>query len=107
MIFYLEAELEYKSPPNAFILLDNLSSVLEDLTIIEKKVQKDLALGRMVDVPELYSPFINLLLGLVQHMTENSKILTNFFNHVTSPSMTTSLIESGRWGICIFEESYN
>ena len=50
MILQFVAELRYKAPLNAFILSDNLASVIKDSAIIEKKLQKDLASGCMSEV---------------------------------------------------------
>ena len=66
MILRFGAELGYKGPSNVFILSDNLASALKDPTIIEKKLQEDLALGRIVYILDPPSPpFISLPLGLV------------------------------------------
>lgn len=65
MIFCFGVKLGYNGPPT-FIFSDNLASVLEDPAIIEKKLQEDLALGRVIQVPEPPTPpFISSLLSLV------------------------------------------
>ena len=65
MILRFGAELGYQDPPDAFILSDNLASVLEDPAIIDKKLAEDLAMGRVVGVKEPTPPFISSPLGLV------------------------------------------
>lgn len=65
MILRFGAELGYQGPPDAFILSDNLASVLEDPAIIDKKLAEDLAMGRVVEVKEPTPPFISSPLGLV------------------------------------------
>lgn len=65
MIFQFGVELGYKSPSNAFILLENLTSAFEDLAIIEKKLQEDLTSGRVTPVQQPGAPFIYSLLGLM------------------------------------------
>ncbi len=47
MILCFGAELGYEGLSNAFIVSDNLASALKDLAIIEKKLQEDLASGRV------------------------------------------------------------
>ncbi len=64
-ILRFPVKLGYKSPLNAFILLDNLTSALKDPPIIDKKLIKDLALGRVVEVEKPTPPFICSPLGLV------------------------------------------
>ncbi len=64
MVIRFGVELGYEGP-NAFILSDNLASALEDPTIIEKKLQEDLASGRVTPVYRPCRPFICSLLGLV------------------------------------------
>ncbi len=64
MILSFSAELGYKGPIDAFILLDNLTSSLRDPPIIDKKLTEDLALGRVVEVGKPTPPFIYLPLGL-------------------------------------------
>lgn len=64
MVLRFGAELGYEGP-DAFILSDNLASALEDPTIIEKKLQEDLASGRVIPVHQPYRPFICSPLGLV------------------------------------------
>ncbi len=65
MILCFGAELGYKGPLDAFILSDNLASDLKDPPIIDKKLTKDLALGRVVEVEKPTPPFICSPLGLV------------------------------------------
>ncbi len=62
------AELGYEGP-DAFILSDNLASALEDPTIIEKKLQEDLASGRVTPVHQPSRPFICSPLAWSQKMT--------------------------------------
>ena len=64
MVLRFGAELGYEGP-DAFILSDNLASALEDLTIIDKKLQEDLASGRVTLVHQPSRPFICSPLGLV------------------------------------------
>ena len=64
MILRFGAELGYKGP-DTFVLSDNLASALEDPTIIKKKLQEDLASGRMTPVHQPSRPFIFSPLGLV------------------------------------------
>lgn len=49
MILCFGANLGYKDL-KAFILSDNLASILENLTIIEKKISNDLFLGHIKEV---------------------------------------------------------
>lgn len=65
MILYFGAELEYQGPYDAYILLKNLASALEDMAIIDKKLIKDLALSKVVEVVKPISLFICFLLELV------------------------------------------
>ena len=65
MILRFGAELRYKGPLNAFILSDNLASTLKDPAIIEKKLQEDLASGRVSEVQQLCLRFICSPLSLV------------------------------------------
>ena len=65
MILRVGAELGYKGFQNAFILPHNLSSALKDPAIIEKKLQEDLALGRLSEVQQPHLLFIFSQLGLV------------------------------------------
>lgn len=44
MIFYFKVKLDYESLFNNFILSDNLTSIFQDSTMIEKKLQENLAL---------------------------------------------------------------
>ncbi len=72
MIFCFGAELGYESPSNAFILSNNLASALKVPAIVEKKLQKHLASGRVMQVQEsLTLPFICLPLGLVFKQDES------------------------------------
>lgn len=50
IILYFGAELDYESFFNAFMLIDNLTSVFYDLTIIGKKLQEDLALQHIIQL---------------------------------------------------------
>ncbi len=66
MILRFGAELCYEGPSNAFILSDNLASAFEDLAIIEKKLQEDLASGRVTQLQGAPTPpYICSPLGLV------------------------------------------
>ncbi len=65
MILRFGAELGYESLLDAFILLDNLASALKDPPIIDKKLTKDLALSRVVEVEKPTPPFICSPLCLV------------------------------------------
>ena len=65
MILRFGAELGYEGPPNAFILSDNLASTLKDPAIIEKKLQEDLASGRVSALKQPRPLFIFFSLGLV------------------------------------------
>ncbi len=65
MILRFGTELGYEGPLDAFILLDNLASALKDPPIIDKKLTKDLALGRVVEVEKLIPPSTSSPLGLV------------------------------------------
>ncbi len=69
MVLRFGAELGYKGP-DAFILSNNLASALEDPTIIEKKLQKDLASGCVTPVYQPSRPFICSPLGLVPKHNE-------------------------------------
>lgn len=69
MVLRFEAELGYQDP-DAFILLENLASALEDPLIIEKKLQEDLALGLVVPVHQSSRPFICSILSLVPKYDE-------------------------------------
>lgn len=64
MVLRFGAELVYEGP-KAFILFDNLASALKDPTIIEKKLQEHLALGRVIPVHQPKRPFICSPLGFV------------------------------------------
>ncbi len=64
MVLRFGEELGYEGP-DAFMLSYNLASALEDLTIIEKKLQEELASGRGTPVHQPSRPFIFSLLGLV------------------------------------------
>ncbi len=64
MVLRFGAELGYEGP-DAFIFSDNLESAIEDPTISEKKLQEDLASGRVTPVYQLSRPFICSLLSLV------------------------------------------
>lgn len=70
MIFRFGAELWYEGPLDAFIISDNLASALEEPAIIDKKLIKDLATSRVVEVTKPTSPFISSLLGLVSKHNE-------------------------------------
>lgn len=64
MILYFRAKSRYKRL-STFILLENLASALQDLTIIEKKLQKYLLLGCVIQMQNSQTlPFICLSLGL-------------------------------------------
>lgn len=52
MILRFGAELGYKGPHNLFILSKNLSLALKDPGVIAKKLRDDLALHRVIEVPE-------------------------------------------------------
>lgn len=70
MILRFGAKLGYVGPP-AFSLSDNLASALQDPTIIEKKLQEDLASGRVTQVQDPPTPpFICSPLGLVPKYDE-------------------------------------
>ncbi len=64
MVLRFGVELGYEGP-KAFILSDNLTSALEDPTIIEKKLQEDLASGCVTPMHQSSWPFIYSPLGLV------------------------------------------
>ncbi len=64
MVLRFGVELGYKGPDN-FILSDNLALAMEDPTIIKKKLQEDLASGRLTPVHQFSCQFICSLLGLV------------------------------------------
>ncbi len=64
MVLQFRIERGYEGP-DAFILSDKLASALEDLTIIEKKLQEDLASGRMTPVHKPSRPFIWSQLDMV------------------------------------------
>lgn len=65
MILCFGAELEYKGL-STFILSDNLALALQNSTIIEKKLKKDLVSGRVTQVQDPSTPsFSYLPLGLV------------------------------------------
>lgn len=59
------AKLDYKGSSNAFILSENLVSVLKDMTIIKTKLNKDLASGHIKKVQRPTFLFIFLSLSLV------------------------------------------
>ncbi len=65
MILRFGAELGYEGPPNAFILSDNLASALKNTAIIWKKLQEDLASGRVSAMQQPHPLFICSPLGLV------------------------------------------
>ena len=66
MILRFGAELGYKGPSDAFILSDNLTSALKDLVIIDKKLQEDLASGRVIQLQGPPTPpYICSPLGLI------------------------------------------
>lgn len=65
IILCFGTELGYAGPPNPFILSENLASALEDPEIIDNKLIKDMALGRVVEVKNPTLPYICLPLGLV------------------------------------------
>lgn len=65
LILRFGAQLGYKGPTNAFIFSKNLASALMDTEIIDKKLTKDLASGRMIKVINLSPPFIFSPLGLM------------------------------------------
>lgn len=50
MILHFEVKLGYQSLLNAFILFKNLTFVFENRIIIDKKLVKDLVLGRIIEV---------------------------------------------------------
>ncbi len=64
MVLQFRVKLGYKGP-DAFILLGKLASALEDPTIIEKKLQGDLASSCVTPVYQPSRPFICSLLGLL------------------------------------------
>ena len=65
MILRFGTELGYKGLPNAFILSDNLASAFKDPGSIEKKLQEDLASGRVSEVRQPQAPSICSTLNLV------------------------------------------
>lgn len=65
MILCFRAELGYKNPSNAFILLKNLVSALVDEDIIDKKLLEDHKNRRVEEVINPTPLFISFLLGLV------------------------------------------
>ena len=66
MILRFGAELGYDGPSNAFILSENLTSALQDPTIIENKLQRDLASRRVIQLQGPPTPpYICSPLGLV------------------------------------------
>lgn len=66
MILNFRAELGYDGPSNDFILSDNLTLAFQKLTIIEKKLQKDLISRRVILLQgPLTLLYICLSLGLV------------------------------------------
>lgn len=65
MILRFGAQLGYKGPDDSFILSKNLASVLDKPGVIDKKLTEDLALQRVVEVPNPEVPFISSPLGLV------------------------------------------
>lgn len=64
IVLQLRAELGYKGP-NAFILLENLTFILVDLSIIVKKFREDLAFCQVVSVYQLSHSIIFSLFGLI------------------------------------------
>ncbi len=89
MILRSGAELGYEGPLDAFILLDNFASALKDPPIIDKKLTKDQALGRVVEVEKPTPLFIGLLLGLVPKHDEGWR-RTHHFSHLkVNQSMIT------------------
>ncbi len=65
MILRFGAEIGYKGPQNVLILLENLASAMEDPSIINNKLAKDIQLCRVVSGPTPIVPFISSPLGLV------------------------------------------
>ncbi len=85
MVLRFREELGYEGP-DAFILSDNLASALEDPTIIEKKIQEDLASGCVTLVHQSNRPFIFSPLGLVSKYDRGWKRI-HYLLHVRGESV--------------------
>lgn len=94
IILRFGAELGYEGPSNTFILSNNLASALEDPTIIEKKLQEDLALGRVTQLQGTPTPpYICSPLGLVLSMTVAGEEFITFLILAENRSTITSQTE--------------
>ena len=85
MVLRFGAELGYEGS-NAFIFSENLASALEDPTIIDKKLQEDLASSRMTPVHQSSRPFICSPLGLVPKHDGGWRRI-HHFSHLRGESM--------------------
>lgn len=73
MILRLKVKIGYKRPCNILILSKNLTSAIENLFIINKKLEKDIYLQLITFITNLTLPFILLLLDFVFKYDENFK----------------------------------
>lgn len=94
MIIRFGAELGYDEPTDALIFSKNLSSALVDTEIIDKKLRKELALHRIVEVDQ-ERPFISSPLGLVPKHDSGWRNI-NHFSHPVGHSVNDHIPE-GAW----------
>lgn len=108
MILRFEVEIGYKRPPDVLILSKNLGLLaMEDPSIIDKKLEEEICLKRVVLVPNPSPPFISSPLGLVpKHDGDFRQI--HHLSHSKGKSVNNHIADGvGELRYTRFQESFN